>query len=181
MPDLKSELSKVLNAWENEAPAEQPVALPVTQPTTPEPKMHHNVKSNVTHDTFNYVRDNPGLTRSEVISTLIAQGHKKGSITALVGVMVKQGHFSEVKGRLTANLDEYKPLLASKVFDKQQKAAARKAALAAKKATVVTHPSPATLTPLTTPSDWTVDSVIGSLNVRQAMAVYAELRGIFGA
>lgn len=177
MPDLKSELSKVLNAWENDAPAEQPV----TQPTTPEPKMHHNVKSNVTHITFNYVRDNPGQTRANVINTLIAQGHKKGSITALVGVMVKQGHFSEVKGRLTANLDEYKPLLSSKMFDKKQKAAERKAALAAKKAAVVTHPSPATLTPLTTPSDWTVDSVIGSLNVRQAMAVYAELRGIFGA
>lgn len=181
MPDLKSELSKVLNAWENEPPAEQPATQPIAQPTTPEPKMHHNVKSNVTHITFNYVRDNPNQTRADVINTLISQGHKKGSITALVGVMVKQGHFSEVKGRLTANLDEYKPLLSSKVFDKQQKAAARKATLAAKKATVVTHPSPATLTPTPTPSDWTVDSVIGSLNVRQAMAVYAELRGIFGA
>jgi len=42
-------------------------------------------------------------------------------------------------------------------------------------------PTNATTALYTTPAEWTVDSVIGGLNVRQAMAVYAELRNIFGA
>ena len=177
MPDLKSELSKVINAWEPEA-------------TKEEPKPYFSVTNNVCRSTFEYIRDNPGKTRKEVCNALAERGYKASSTTTLIGQMIKQSHVRESNGLLYAINTEYKTLKGSKAWAKLQGMAQRK------KVIVIKRRKPEDVEPaysdikssggmdprnsFDTPKEWTVESVIGGLNVRQALAVYDELRKIFG-
>jgi hypothetical protein len=178
MPDLKSELSKVINAWE-------------PTPAKEEPKVYFTTTNNVCRATFEYIRDNPGKTRKEVCNTLLERGYKTASTTTLIGQMIKQFHVRESNGLLYAIKTDYEPLKGSKAWAKLQGAAQPR-----KKVLVIKRRKPEDVEPtysdiksiggmdprnkFDTPKEWTVESVIGGLNVRQALAVYDELRKIFG-
>jgi hypothetical protein len=153
MPDLKSEMSKVINQWNDDD-------MPTT-PTTMTPTGSHKITNNATRTTFNYVRDNPGVLRSDAITALNRLGIKQSSSSSLLSIMAARGNIRMTpSGALIPVQKEYAP---------------------------ITKPRPAKAAPVPVvkevppPPEWTVDSVIGHLNVRQAMAVYSELRGIFGA
>jgi len=171
MPDLKTELSKVINQWNQ---PEEPT-MTNTAPTRPVP---FAVSTNVCRATFEAIRKNPGRSRKDVTEALTEGGFNPSSTTSIIGQMLKQNHVRDAQGLLYANLDTYHPLKSSAAFRKLQGAAARKEVAIAKRAAKVA-PAPKA-EPMPTKSDWSVDSVIGSLNVRQAMAVYDELHKIFG-
>ena len=170
MPDLKSELSKVINAWEPEA-------------TKEEPKPYFSVTNNVCRSTFEYIRDNPGKTRKEVCNTLLARGYKASSTTTLIGQMIKQSHVRESNGLLYAINTEYKTLKGSKAWAKLQGAAQprKKITLVNTRTGEVINPRPVPA-PVALPVEkpWEPKDVIDKLTVRQALAVYDELRKIFG-
>jgi hypothetical protein len=155
MPDLKSEMSKVINQWND----------PVPTPTTITPTSGRAVTTNSTRTTFNYVRDNPGVTRGEAVVALEKLGVPSGSSTSLISVMVGRGNLRKAAdGGLFAVQKEYAPITPPT------------------QAKAVKTPAPAPKPEvIETPTEWTVESVIGGLNVRQALAVYDELRKIFGA
>jgi len=182
MPDLKSELSKVINAWE------QPVQEPEPMPdTTPSQKPYFTTTNNVCRATFEAILKNPGRSRKQVIEALLEGGYKDTSTSTLIGQMLKQNHIRESNGLLYAVNTDYKPLKGSKAWAKLQakqqgneQAPPRKhVEITSKRTGKVINPRPAPA-PAPTTREWTVDSVISSLNVRQAMAVYDELRKIFG-
>jgi len=169
MPDLKSELSKVISSWDNPAP-------PVQQ-TQPQPAMHHNVTSNVTLATFNYVRDNPGKTRPDVANAMLALGCKKSSSTSLLSLMVKQGHVRETQGLLYANHPTYTPLKSARAFAKATGIKLNPPKGKAKVEVKVEAPAP------TAPqinSAWDAETLLNHLSIKQARALYDELRTIFG-
>ena len=174
MPDLKSELSKVINAWEPEA-------------TKEEPKPYFSVTNNVCRSTFEHIRDNPGKTRKEVCSALAERGYKASSTTTLIGQMIKQSHVRESNGLLYALNTEYKTLKGSKAWAKLQaaKAAPRKhVELVSKSTGEVINPRPAPEpAPVAMPqinSAWDADVLLNSLSIVQARALYDSLRKIFG-
>jgi len=118
-----------------------------------------------TQATFNYVRDNPGVTRSDAARALEKLGVKPSSSTSLLSIMLTRGNLRRAEnGGLFATQTEYEPV------PKSKPTSVKKSAPPA--------PPPAVVTP--TPPKWTVDSVIDNLNIRQAQAVYMELHGIFG-
>ena len=162
MPDLKSELSKVINEWnDKDMPTNTAPTITLTN--------GRRITTNSTRTTFNYVRDNPGVTRTDAIVALGKVGIKRSSSTSLISIMVARGNLRMLpNGELFPVQKEYAPLA---------KPRAAKAVQVSKTPEPV--PQPEVVAP--TPQDWTVESVIGHLNVRQAMAVYSELRGIFGA
>lgn len=173
MPDLKTELTKVINQWNTN---EEPTTM-TTQPA------HPNVKNNVTRATFNHVRDNPGGTRSDAAAALIPLGFNASSVTSLIGQMVRQRLIREEDNKLFVNQKEYTPI--KRKFPPLTKRVVKTKAAPRPK---WTPPKPLpeslpvlTVQPAPAPAEWSVESVIGSLNVRQAMAVYDELRKIFGA
>jgi len=177
MPDLKSELSKVINAWDHTA--QEPEPMPET---TPSHKPYFTTTNNVCRATFEYIRDNPGKTRKEVSTALLEKGYKTASTTALIGQMVKQYHARETQGLLYATTDHYVPLKSSKAWAKLQeaKAAPRKHVELVSKATgKVFNPRPAPA-PVLMPveKEWTPDDVIAKLNVHQALALFKALRNI---
>lgn len=179
MPDLKSELSKVINAWDHTAQEPEPVPE-----TTPSHKPYFTTTNNVCRATFEYIRDNPGKTRKEVCNTLLERGYKTASTTTLIGQMIKQSHVRESNGLLYAIKTDYVPLKGSKAWAKIEaaKAAPRKHVELVSKATgKVINPRPAPApTPVLMPveKEWEPNDVIAKLNVHQALALFKALRNI---
>lgn len=71
MPDMKTELNKVINEWENGAPS---------APSN----------GTVSQRTFKYIQDNPGCTVNAAIAALEKMGLKPSSTTSLISAMVRQ-------------------------------------------------------------------------------------------
>lgn len=82
MPDMKTELNKVINEWENGAPS---------APSN----------GTVSQRTFKYIQDNPGCTVNAAIAALEKMGLKPSSTTSLISAMVRQ---------LSVRKDEFKRL-----------------------------------------------------------------------
>jgi hypothetical protein len=156
MPDLKSELSKVITSWNDD------MSTTNTTPTITH-VAGRRITVNSTRLTFNYVRDNPGGTRVAATDALEKLGVKRSSSTSLLSIMIARGNIRATPdGALFPAQKEYAPIKT-----------ARK-----KKPKVV---APVLAMPETAaPVEWTVESVIGHLNIRQASAVYTELRKLFG-
>ena len=170
MPDLKSELSKVINAWE-------------PTPTKEEPKKYFTTTNNVCRTTFEYIRDNPGKSRKEVCNTLLARGYKTASTTTLIGQMIKQFHVRESNGLLYAIKTDYEPLKGSKAWAKLQGAAQprKKITLVNTRTGEVINPRPApapVVVPMPVEKEWEPNDVIAKLNVHQALALFKALRNI---
>jgi hypothetical protein len=152
MPDLKSEMSKVLNLWGS--PEANPQEAPVPVP-----------KVNATQLTFNYVRDNPGLSRQEVAAATHGMGVPKSSASSLITQLLRNENLRESNGLLYVNQLMYSP---------------RKPVLPPKRQMRTTRAVSAPSEPVAVSMEWSVAAVLDSLNIRQARAVYDELRGIFG-
>lgn len=158
MPDLKSEMFKVINQWNDDD-------MPTTPAPTMTPTNGRQITANSTRLTFNYVRDNPGVTRVEAMIALEKLGVKQSSSTSLLSVMTARGNLRKsADGGLFVTQNEYAPIPQFKPVKTSKKPAP--------------VPQPEVVAP--TPQEWTVESVIGNLNVRQALAVYMELRNVFG-
>lgn len=189
MPDIKTALEKALNEWEPAA------AKP--EPAPAKAKAYFTVTNNVCRVTFEYVRDNPGKTRVEVAKALEAQGYKPGSVSSLLGQMLKQGLLRESAHLLYVTSNEYKPLKSSKVLKSMQAKAQDKPerkrvvlvskrtgeVLNAKSAGIAALPNKAAPKAVYTPqinAAWDAETLLNHLSIKQARALYDELRKIFG-
>ena len=183
MPDIKSALEKALNEWE-------PTPAPAPEPAPA--KAYFTVTNNVCRVTFEYVRDNPGKTRVEVAKALEAQGYKSGSVSSLLGQMLKQGMMRESAHLLYVTTNEYAPLKSSKALkvaqEKAQQTTRKKVVLISKRTGEVIPPASAGIAALPTTreaapqinSAWDAETLLNNLSIKQARALYDELRKIFG-
>jgi hypothetical protein len=110
MPDIQTEMQKILQSWDQPETTEQPKETTVFKPT-----------NNVTQTTFNFVRDNSGCDRGDAIRLLVRQGHKKSSVSSLIGQMLRQGHiYKDSDGLLRPNGKEYTPIKSAKTIAKRE-------------------------------------------------------------
>lgn len=203
MPDIKTALQEALaktaTDWaaddEAHSSIEPQQEKAMTETTQTEDK---RITNNVSRTTFYYVRDNPGQTSMQVVTALMAAGFKATSLTSLIAQMLRNRMFMESdNGGLTATIKEYVPIqpMRNKKPAKPAKPVQerKRVTLVNTKTGEVFNPQPAVaplqgvtytpmpvLMPSPTPAEWAVDSVLDKLSVKQAMAVYAELRKIFG-
>jgi predicted SPOUT superfamily RNA methylase MTH1 len=161
MPDIKTALEKVLNEWE------PPTATPPPAPTT----RHFSVTNNVTRVTFAYVRDNPGKTRVEVAKALEMQGFKASSVSSLLGQMLKQGMMRESTHLLYVTTNEYATIKSAKALAAKPQEPQRKIVTITRRAAPVAEPTPEV-------KEWSPNDVIDKLTLRQALALFKELRNI---
>ena len=122
MPDLQTEMQKILKTWE------EPYPQPETTEQPPKDTPMFNTTTNTSRATFDIVRDQPGLTRNDYVRLLMQQGHKKASTSSLLAQMLRQGHiWKDATGTLRPNQAEYKPLKCSTTLkNKAKKAKAEK-------------------------------------------------------
>lgn len=111
MPDIQTEMQKILQSWEQPETTEQPKETTVFKPT-----------NNVSKQTFESIRDFSGEPTRFHIDRLVRQGHKKSSVGSLIGQMIRQGRvYKDMDGLLRPNAKEYTPLKTSKAVAKQAK------------------------------------------------------------
>lgn len=151
MPDLKTEMAKVINEWN------KPESTTMTHPA---------VTNNVTRVTFDTVLQNPGITRADLIKRMSAKGYKNSSSSSMVTQLLNNGNIRyQGSGLFTTQL-EYKPM--ARATPRQQ----RKLPAVA----VAEIPTPT----VQINSAWDADTILNHLSIKQARALYDELSKIFG-
>ena len=128
MPDIqtafKQALSKTLADWDDdgETPSVQPVSASFSQPTQSTKeipvKKTFNVTNNISRVTFNYIKDNPGSTRKEIIQALEHQGFAGGSTSSLIAQMRRNNMIHETNNAYYADIPEYRPIKSLKALKK---------------------------------------------------------------
>jgi hypothetical protein len=157
MPDLKSELSKVLNEWN---PAET---------TTMTKQPYQTVTNNLTRATFDCVAKTPGVTRRDLIAKLSEQGYKSSSSSSMVTQMIQNGNFRYQGDGLFTTQPEYSPR-------PRQTPVKRRV----RKTPPVGVPEAQPEAAPQINSVWDAEVVLNILSIKQARALYDELRKIFG-
>jgi hypothetical protein len=173
MPDLKTALSTALSSWEQDdkqiQQEKQLKALPqVFKPT-----------NNVTQETFNYVKNNPNKTSGEICAALEARGFKKNSVGSLLTQFLKQSQMiRDFKGRFSTTVPTYTPLKSTRQFRAQ---GTRTNKIVSKPKAVPKSAGIAALKPQsTTTTQWDADTIINNIGLKQARALYDELKKLFG-
>ena len=183
MPDMQTALSKVLNEWDesNNQPEKQ------VEQTQTKPYLFKTT-NNVTRNTFNAVRDNPGMTRKVVLAKLENQGHKLASTTSILSQMIKQRLVREEDdGTLYANFKDYVPLKAtSKPKVKAKVKAVKDKPKKPYLGTIEAAPQPQAMGITKVQSAWSnkrsvvdMEEWLSEVPLMQARMVYMRLKEIF--
>ena len=134
MPDIqtamKQALTRTLAEWDDDdegtnvpvPSAKQPVSASVSQPSQniqgiPMTKVF-NITNNISRTTFQYIKDNPGSTRKEIITALEHKGFAGGSTSSLIAQMRRNKLIHETNNLYYADADEYRPLKSLKAIKK---------------------------------------------------------------
>lgn len=198
MPDLQSELSKVLTEWSEPEVKPEPTAKP-----TPSDRPVFAETTGTSRATSDYIRLNPGTARVDVLKALTSQGHARATIYSLLVQMKRQGLINDDDGRLTANYTEYTPVKTHATWKKIEIKAGSRAARAAQRAegkppkrkytrrnaeakaaayeahenynptAVVAEPK------VVAPPEFDAEAFVNGLTLKQAKAVYGELKKVF--
>ena len=131
MPDiqtaLKTALSKTLQEWDDDGEAfpvpapVQPVSISFSQPTQGIPmKKTFNITNNISRVTFDYIKNNPGSTRKEIIEALEHQGFAGGSTSSLIAQMRRNKMIHDKDNLYYADIPEYRPIKSLKAIRKME-------------------------------------------------------------
>ena len=89
-------------------------------------KKTFNVTNNVSRVTFDYIKNNPGSTRKEIIQALEHEGFGGGSVSSLIAQMRRNKMVHETNGLHYADIDEYRPIKTLKAINKEKETQAPK-------------------------------------------------------
>ncbi len=159
MPDLRSELQKLADIKFDD---DGDTVVVTTHEATPS-------SLGVSETFFNIIRDNPGLTRSELVKIANSAGIKESSSSSLVVQFTKRGI---IRTQKNGNMSAYFAVGKSYTSGYVRRA---KPPVPAKKETR----EPVTKTPVRVVE--TVPELLNSLSIVQARELYDALRKIFGA
>ena len=166
MPTIQEEMSKVLNEWNK----------PQEEPMTNKPHLTKNqfgVTNNVTRTTFDYVKNNPGVTATEAANELGKQGYKASSVTAIMAQMARSGSMRKEGYKYFTTTDDYTPI---KLWKKSDKTLKKEEKVAESVKTLETLAD--TVKPKTT---ITAQNIVDNMTLREARELYVELGKYFGA
>jgi hypothetical protein len=172
MPDIKTALSTALTEWEQDD-KQQEKQMQKT-PYVP----HFKVTNNVTRATFDFVKNNPHQSCKTICAALEKDGYKPSSIGSLLTQFVKNGLcVRDANGNYTAIAYEYTPIkIRKQVKVKQVKV---KQVIEKAKATRGQGIAALGAQPIVKTA-WDADTIINNIGLKQARALYDELKKIFG-
>jgi hypothetical protein len=155
------------------------------------------VTNNLCRTAYEQIRDFPA-TRKSVSDALKAKGYLIGSISAVIGQMIRQGVAQpDDEGVLHITTSEYTPLKSSATLRNREKKAKQKKIIVdvRKKTMRVVEERPVSSSvgagiaaipmrpkdpPYPRPLPWSPREILEMMDVLQARAVYDELKKIFG-
>jgi hypothetical protein len=172
-----------------------------TQPTQEIPvKKTFNITNNISRVTFDYIKNNPGSTRKEIIEALEHQGFAGGSTSSLIAQMRRNNMIHETNNAYYADIPEYRPIKSLKALRKMEAPIAPPQRKYEKKATTgigallqakleATPNYMPDETPPIVPTrkgfvslvrNRTPESIIDNMTVYQARELYDHLKQVFG-
>ena len=171
MPDLQTEMQKVLQAWETPETTETKPEEPMFTPTT-----------NTSRATFEAVRDDPGLGKPYYVRKLVALGHKKSSVYSLLAQMVRQGHiWVGTSGGLHPNQKEYAPLKCTRTLQNKAKKATKTSKVRTSKPEVAPVPLEEVKQAIIgKPLRSKIDTILDEISLSDAHELYRQLHKYFG-
>jgi predicted transcriptional regulator len=173
MPDIKTALSTALTEWEQDD-KQQEKQMQKT-PYVP----HFKVTNNVTRATFDFVKNNPHQSCKTICAALEKDGYKPSSIGSLLTQFVKNGLcVRDANGNYTAIAHEYTPIKVRKQL-KAKQAKQAKQVIEKTKATRGQGIAALGAQPIVKTA-WDADTIINNIGLKQARALYDELKKIFG-
>ena len=132
MPDmqtaLKTALTRTLQEWDDDGETFSPPSTintninnSVPTPSQEIPmKKTFNITNNISRVTFDYIKNNPGSTRKEIIEALEHQGFVGGSVSSLVAQMRRNNMIHETNNAYYADIPEYRPIKSLKALKKME-------------------------------------------------------------
>lgn len=187
-------LTQIIDAWEDDEPLPQPQPEPQPQEKQAMKKPPSRITNNVSRDTFDFIRANPGLTRREICDKLMAQGHKHSSVTSLVSQLHRTSQIERRGDKFYAIMTEYTPInqVAMRRKLKQQKKQAKQVSTMPLPPLTLLDPTPhpaglAALQPAAAPASAPVvisndvEHILNTLPIKQARTLYDELHKVFGS
>ncbi len=180
-------LTQIIDAWEDDEPIPQPEAQPQPQEKQTMKTPPSRITNNVSRDTFDFIRANPGLTRNEICEQLVAQGHKHSSVTSLVSQLHRTSQIERRGDKFYAIMTEYTPInqVAMRRKLKQQKAVTKQVSTMPLPPLTLPDPAPhpAALAHAHAPAVISneVEHILNTLPIKQARALYDELHKVFGS
>ena len=190
MADIKTALERVIHEWEGKADnaAPQPQANKPGQ--APNSKAHlFKPVNGVTQATFDLVKANPGITRTQAYRALEQRGYKASSTASLLTAFIRQGQMELTDGKLFTTSNEYVPLKTGAAAKKKAAKVRRMATKVAKvaKAAPVVEAGIAALQPQPTPAprsaiittNFSVDNILKNLTIMQAKELRDALNNLF--
>jgi hypothetical protein len=189
MPDLKTEMSKVLNAWEQDE--QDTLARPMVP--LPDGRVVFGVTNNVSRETFNFVKNNPAQSYTTIVEAMAKRGFKKTSVASLLTQFVKQRLISrDEDGVYYAEVEEYSPLKSTKKLRAEGKSktkivkAPRSQGIAALKVEPklkkekMTGVIPSAMPAPVITTAWDAETIISNIGLKQAHKLFLELQTYFG-
>lgn len=133
MPDMQTALLSAISNWDDEPnprpTTEKTMTQPAVQPAEKKPLFI--ITNNISRETFNCVRDNPGCTYKQIEGVIKGKGLNVNSVSSLLSQMYKQGMIAKQgkggKATYFPRLKEYVPIKATATL---RNMAARQAAAA---------------------------------------------------
>jgi predicted transcriptional regulator len=164
MPDIKTALSTALSEWEQDDKQQEKQMK--QQP-------FFSVTNNVTRATFDYVKNNPASSSGEVSRALEKRGYKASSVGSLLTQFIKKGLCTrDAQNRYSVAMSDYVPMKATKKLKAKQVIEKAKATRGEGIAALGAQPIVKTA--------WDADTIINNIGLKQARALYDELKNIFG-
>ena len=131
MPDIqtafKNALTRTLQEWDDDGEISPQTTINTTiNNSVPTPsqeipmKKTFGVTNNISRVTFNYIKDNPGSTRKEIIEALAHQGFAGGSTSSLIAQMRRNNMIHETNKLYYADIPEYRPIKSLKAMKKME-------------------------------------------------------------
>jgi hypothetical protein len=206
MPDmqtaLKAALSTTLREWDddgeespqNSSTISTTINNSVSQPSQgiPMAKQTFNVSNNVSRVTFDYIKNNPGSKRKEIMEALSHQGYGEGSVSSLIAQMRRNKMIHMTNELYYADIDDYRPIKSLKAIKKMEEAPAPKRKYEKKAVTGIAALQADTTdaAPLIMPTQRSFltklvrtqspEDIIGNMTVYQARELYEHLKKLFG-
>ena len=137
MPDIqtafKQALSRTLQEWDDDGEIVSPPSPTINTTinnSVPTPsqgipmKKTFNITNNISRVTFDYIKNNPGSTRKEIIQALEHQGFACDSTSSLIAQMRRNQMIHETNSAYYADIPEYRPIKSLKALKKMEEALA---------------------------------------------------------
>jgi hypothetical protein len=83
-------------------------------------KKTFNITNNISRVTFDYIKNNPGSTRKEIIEALEHQGFAGGSTSSLIAQMRRNKMIHDKDNLYYADIPEYRPIKSLKAIRKME-------------------------------------------------------------